>query len=465
MKCYSPRRRRGKCLIKYTANHLNHYTQLNADTLAYDADGGQKSAKLKAQPPSDRDFEAARMCGARCVPTHRSGNCYLLTNGVWSYTWDCENRLLTATSNGVVQVSNLYDHFHRRTKRTTPAETRAYIYDGWNLIQERITRSGGTVQTVEYSSCRSVGAPPPRSGATVDTSTGSKIVFGRRRNRLALFTLLVWGKDVSESLQGAGGVGGLVAVSISDNFYFPCYDHNGNILAYVNEAGSIVAQYTYDAFGNTIEQSGSMAKDFRYRFSTKYYDAETSLYYYGYRFYSPSLSRWLNRDPIEEAGGVNLYAFCKNKPIVAVDSIGQDIYIIEGTGKTPLIGGLHQSICVDVWEKTKGGNWITRKSHCYYFGISSRWPIGYNGASTWLGWRKSIPAGLYLPGIIEDHMLYSHEPRAVIDMKTTDRCEDQKWNAYMKSKRMGKTDVYDLMLYNCRTHARLEFADAPSTQR
>ncbi len=229
----------------YTANNLNQYTQVNADNLAYDADGN------------------------------------LLTNGVWSYTWDCENRLLTASSNGVVQVSNLYDHFHRRTKYTTPSATRVYVYNGWNLIQERFTR-GWFTQTIEY----------------------------------------FWGKDVSESLQGAGGVGGLVAVSISGNFYFPCYDHNGNILAYVNEAGSIVAQYTYDAFGNTIEQSGSMAKDFRYRFSTKYYDAETSLYYYGYRFYSPSLSRWLNRDPLEEEGGRNLYCLVGNNSLNRFDVLG-----------------------------------------------------------------------------------------------------------------------------------------------
>ena len=73
-----------------------------------------------------------------------------------------------------------------------------------------------------------------------------------------------------------------------------------------------VAQHTYDAFGKTISQSGQLAHMFRFRFSTKYHDAETGLYYYGYRFYSPSLMRWLNRDPIEEEGGLNLYGFCGN---------------------------------------------------------------------------------------------------------------------------------------------------------
>jgi RHS repeat-associated protein len=57
------------------------------------------------------------------------------------------------------------------------------------------------------------------------------------------------------------------------------------------------------------------AELFRHRFSTKYFDAETGLYYYGYRFYHPVLMRWLNRDPIEEEGGLNLYGFCGNNTI------------------------------------------------------------------------------------------------------------------------------------------------------
>jgi len=57
------------------------------------------------------------------------------------------------------------------------------------------------------------------------------------------------------------------------------------------------------------ESTGPMADVFPHRFSTKYYDAETDLYYYGYRYYSPSLGRWISRDPIEEQGGMNLFVF------------------------------------------------------------------------------------------------------------------------------------------------------------
>ena len=116
---------------------------------------------------------------------------------------------------------------------------------------------------------------------------------------------------------GAGGVGGLVAVSIDGDFYFPGYDNNGNVVGYWDESGTRVAENAYDAFGNTIASSGSMSAVFPHRFSTKYYDAETDLYYYGYRYYSPSLGRWISRDPIEEAGGFNLYGLFSIKKVIS----------------------------------------------------------------------------------------------------------------------------------------------------
>ena len=139
----------------------------------------------------------------------------------------------------------------------------------------------------------------------------------------------VWGNDLSGTLQGAGGVGGLLAVSIDGAYYLPCYDNNGNITAYVNEQGVVVAQYTYDAFGATIAQSGAMAGIFRFRFSTKYYDSESGLCYYGYRFYSPELERWLNRDPLKENGGVNLYSFASNNSVTKIDFWGLKVLVID----------------------------------------------------------------------------------------------------------------------------------------
>jgi len=105
--------------------------------------------------------------------------------------------------------------------------------------------------------------------------------------------------------------------------YIPHYDAYGNILRYTDAAGNVVAEYAYNAFGGTISSSGTLADVFRIRYSTKYLDTEAGLYYYGYRFYSLVLRRWLTRDPILESGGVNLYAFCENNPITRYDVNGQ----------------------------------------------------------------------------------------------------------------------------------------------
>ena len=47
---------------------------------------------------------------------------------------------------------------------------------------------------------------------------------------------------------------------------------------------------------------------------------------YQRRFYRPDLGRWLNRDPIEEEGGENLYAFCDNSPILYIDILGESFW-------------------------------------------------------------------------------------------------------------------------------------------
>ena len=148
---------------------------------------------------------------------------------------------------------------------------RDFVYDDWNLIHE-------TVATVDANA----------------TTNVSEIEY-------------FWGPDLSGTLQGAGGVGGLLAVSMEGCFYFPAYDNNGNIVKYVDETGTVVAAYGYDDFGATLSSTGPLANDFRFRFSTKYFDIETELCYYGYRFYCLPISQWISRDPLEEYGGSNLY--------------------------------------------------------------------------------------------------------------------------------------------------------------
>ena len=97
-------------------------------------------------------------------------------------------------------------------------------------------------------------------------------------------------------------------------------DGKGNIGAVIDDGQAVVASYRYDAFGRLMVKSGTLDQPFQ--FSTKRYLAHMGLNYYGYRFYSASIGRWINRDPIGEMGGINLYAFVQNNPVNSVDLYG-----------------------------------------------------------------------------------------------------------------------------------------------
>ncbi|QTN31241.1 RHS repeat-associated core domain-containing protein [Akkermansiaceae bacterium] len=203
------------------------------------------------------------------VPKNPSANSTL--------TWDAENRLITATVNGTTTTYR-YDAASRRIATTTGGSTVTVIYDGWNPI----AKYAGTTLVESY----------------------------------------LWGMDLSGSMQGAGGVGGLLAVNDGSASYYPTYDGNGNVSEYLDSAGAVAAHYEYDPFGNTTVATGAKAADFSHRFSTKPLDAETGLYYYGYRYYDPVTGRWPSRDPIGERGGLNLYGFVENDGVNYLDRLG-----------------------------------------------------------------------------------------------------------------------------------------------
>jgi RHS repeat-associated protein len=225
----------------------------------------QYTAVDTINPAYDDDGNAT----AYPLPAHLSANSTL--------AWDAENRLVSATVNGTT-TTYLYDSGSRRIAQTTGSATTVYIYDAWNPVAEYT----GTTLAKTYT----------------------------------------WGLDLSGSMQGAGGVGGLLAVTEGTTSHFPTYDGNGNISEYLDSAGATVAHYEYDPFGRTTVSTGTKWGDFAHRFSTKPIDYPTGLYYYGYRYYDPVTGRWPSRDRIGERGGVNLYGFVANSLVGAIDALG-----------------------------------------------------------------------------------------------------------------------------------------------
>ena len=140
-----------------------------------------------------------------------------------------------------------------------------------------------------------------------------------------------WGLDWSGSRQEAGGVGGLLQTTVHGGAgarYLPAYDGNGNVAAMIDQAnGANAAAFEYSAFGELLRATGPAQEACPFRFSTKYTDGETGLVYYGHRYYnySPSMGRFINRDPIAEQGGVNLYAFVSNDGVNHWDYLGMQL--------------------------------------------------------------------------------------------------------------------------------------------
>ncbi len=98
------------------------------------------------------------------------------------------------------------------------------------------------------------------------------------------------------------------------------YDITKNICEVFGPAGYIRTAYSYAPFG-AVSASGDVSQPFQW--SSEHYDSELGLVYYNYRHYSPSFGRFLSRDPIQEQGGLNLYAFVKNSPNISMDLLGR----------------------------------------------------------------------------------------------------------------------------------------------
>ncbi|HEY1660841.1 MAG TPA: RHS repeat-associated core domain-containing protein [Verrucomicrobiae bacterium] len=119
----------------------------------------------------------------------------------------------------------------------------------------------------------------------------------------SIFESFLLGNDLSGSMQGAGGVGGLLeSVNYGVTTNFVAYDGNGDVAALVDvNNGAIVGNLDYGPFGEPIRLTGT-AKNEPIRFSTEYDDDESDLLYYDYSYYKPSIGTWPNRDTSGESG-------------------------------------------------------------------------------------------------------------------------------------------------------------------
>jgi RHS repeat-associated protein len=110
--------------------------------------------------------------------------------------------------------------------------------------------------------------------------------------------------------------------------YFYTRDHLGSIreMRSTGKKGAVVARFDYDPYGRSTSVISSTVPDFN--FTGLYRHAASNLDFAMFRAYDPDSGRWLNRDPISERGGVNLYGYVRNEPISGIDPLGHDVIVV-----------------------------------------------------------------------------------------------------------------------------------------
>jgi RHS repeat-associated protein len=116
------------------------------------------------------------------------------------------------------------------------------------------------------------------------------------------------------------GIDEPIAMQRGGATYFYHQDGLGTVTDLTDSTATTAQSYAYDAYGNIIQQTGTVENPYTY--TGREFDAETGLYYYRARYYDPRIATFLQKDPTGTKGGPNPYAYADNNPLRFTDPSG-----------------------------------------------------------------------------------------------------------------------------------------------
>ncbi|MBI1928691.1 hypothetical protein HYR99_31160 [Candidatus Poribacteria bacterium] len=195
------------------------------------------------------------------------------TGKITQYTYDAENQL--------IQIQEFPDSI------SLPSKTAGYRYDG---LGRRIEKNvDGVVTRYVYD------------------NEDILLEFDESNALMARYT---HGPGIDEPLMMERG---------GQRFFYHA-DGLGSITDLTDSAGAVARAYVYDAFGQIVQQVGTLPNPYTY--TGRELDAESGLYYYRARYYDARVGRFLPEDPIKIVGGLNLYLYASDNPINVLDPTG-----------------------------------------------------------------------------------------------------------------------------------------------
>lgn len=237
---------------------------------------------------------APRLASQNVAATYNDAD-GITTWGTDTCTYDADGNL-TAIA-GTRALSATYDPENRPTSLILGGKTRMYAYDGLgNRVRVQV---GSSVRNIHYD---------PLGRVVFETNASGQITAN----------YIYAGDRLVASGTTAGG------------FVFHHQDKTGNTLALTDDTGAVVGKYAYGPFGAVSNRVGTVVTPFTYVGANGVMDDSDGLFFMKNRYYDAIAGRFLQRDPIGFAGGVNLYRYVGNNPVSRIDPLGLDD-IADGT--------------------------------------------------------------------------------------------------------------------------------------